>query len=318
MIIAYKKSTDNKSPCLTLNQGNCYTASVLPEIHEQALIKVTALQKIGILYHPLVTATQAKAQEIQDFLKATGVGTWLCSAWEAETVREQLDKTDLILTIGGDGTILRAAQAVFPMSIPITGINMGRLGFLTELSADEALVKLPGLVSGKGWIDQRTMLDITLVKEKGEPQQFHALNDVVMARGSIARVVNITARIDDEHFTTYRADGVIMATATGSTGYALAAGGPILPPHSSDFILVPIAPHLSSAYPLILSAKTTVKLQVGTFHEATMSIDGHVNLPLNDGTGITVKQSPHQTHFLRISPKLQFYSSLEQKLRGKK
>jgi len=277
------------------------------------------VNKIGIFYHPLVEATFAKAKQLQDFLVANGVAVWLCSAWEGEKVKAELDDTDLILSVGGDGTILRSAQAVVFRKIPITGINLGNLGFMTELSADEALEQLPALLAGEGWIDERAMLETELLTAGQEPtEKFHALNDVVVARGGAARLIQVEASVDGQHLATYKADGVIVATATGSTGYSLAAGGPILYPQSEDFLLVPIAPHLSPAYALVLPAKTVVKLRVKAILEATLSIDGHVNLPLSDGTVISVKRSSNTTRFLRVHPENSFYRSLEEKLKGRR
>ncbi|MFH1650712.1 MAG: NAD(+)/NADH kinase [Chloroflexota bacterium] len=275
------------------------------------------MPQTGILYHPMVDATLAKAQEVQKFLSARGVATWRCSAWDTAEIRKHLEDTALVLTVGGDGTLLRAAQAVYPSRVPITGINMGRLGFMTELSAAEAAEKLPDLLAGKGWVDARTMLSVTLAAPPAKRQTFTALNDVVMARGAIARMVRITASMADQRFATYRADGVVVATATGSTGYALAAGGAILYPRSPDFILVPVAAHTSAAYALVLPAETVLKLRIDTVHEATLSVDGHINRPLPDGAEITVRRSRHQTRFLRIHPEDRFYRSLEEKLRGK-
>ena len=275
------------------------------------------MNKVGILYHPLVEATQIKAKELQEFLGSRGISVWLCSAWEAEKARAQLDDTGLILTVGGDGTILRAAQVVVPGMTPITGINMGKLGFMTELSADEAVEKLPSLLAGEGWIDERAMLQAELSTTGQEPRIFHALNDVVVGRGAIARVVYIEASVDGQHLTTYKADGVIVATATGSTGYSLAAGGPILYPQSRDFLLVPIMPHLSSAYTVVLPQAAVVKLRITTVHQATLSIDGHINLPLSNGDIITVKHSPNTARFLRIHPESSFYGSLQERLKGK-
>ena len=275
------------------------------------------MKKIGILYHPMIEACQTRARELQEFLDSRGVSVWLCSAWEVEKARAQLADTDLILTTGGDGTILRAAQAVVAGTIPITGINLGKLGFMTELSADEALGKLPALLAGEGWIDERAMLQAELSTTDQEPRVFHALNDVVVARGAMARVVYIEASIDGQHLTTYEADGVIAATATGSTGYSLAIGGPILYPQSKDFLLAPIAPHLSSAYSLVLPSTSIVSLRIKTVHQATLSIDGHISLPLSSGDIITVKHSLNTTKFLGIHPETSFYSSLEQRLKGK-
>lgn len=280
--------------------------------------QVTLVNKVGILYHPMVKATQIKAKELQRFLSSKSISVWLCSAWETEKARAQLNDTSLLLSIGGDGTILRAAQIVAPRTIPITGINLGKLGFMTELNVDEALEKLPSLLAGEGWLDERAMLEAELLPTGQEPRTFHALNDVVVARGAIARVVYVEASIDGQQLTTYKADGVIAATATGSTSYSLAAGGPILYPQSSDFLLVPIMPHLRFSYPIVLSSTAVVKLRITTIHQATLSIDGHINLPLSSDDIITIKHSTHKTRFLRIHAETSFYSSLEERLKGKR
>ncbi|TET17568.1 MAG: NAD(+)/NADH kinase [Dehalococcoidia bacterium] len=276
------------------------------------------MKRIGILYHPMIEAAYSLAEKLEKFLGSRGVSVWLCSAWEGEKARAQVNNTDLILSIGGDGTILRAAQAVVPRPIPITGINLGKLGFMTELSVDEAMAKLPPLLAGEGWIDERAMLEAELsVPGEESLPIFYALNDVVVARGEIARVVRIEAGIDGEALTTYKADGVIVATATGSTGYSLAAGGPILHPQAKELLMLPILPHLSSAYTLVLPSTVVVKLRVRAAHQAALSIDGHINLPLSGGATVTIKHSSNRTRFLRIHPETSFYSSLEQRLKGK-
>jgi NAD+ kinase len=276
------------------------------------------VKKIGIFYHPLVEASQAKAKQLQDFLASRGIAVWLCSAWEGETAGRYLDDTDLVLSVGGDGTILRSAQAVVPRMTPIVGINLGTLGFMTELGADEAPDRLPALLSGEGWLDERAMLQAELSAKGQEKNTYHALNDVVVARGAIARLVRVAASINGTPLVEYKADGVVLATATGSTGYALAAGGPVLYPQAKDFLLVPVVPHLSPANALVLPAETVVQLRVSTPYQATLSIDGHTNIPLPDGAVVTVKPSPHRTRFLRIHPQDTFYRSLEQKMKGKR
>ena len=279
------------------------------------------VKNIGILYHPMIEAAHTLAKELQQFLGSKGISAWVCSAWEGEKARAQVNDTDLILTVGGDGTILRAAQAAVPSRTPITGINLGKLGFMTELSADEAMEKLPALLAGEGWIDERAMLEaeLSLADQAPEPPHiFCALNDVVIARGAIARVVYLEASIDGELLTTYKSDGAIVATATGSTGYSLAAGGPILHPQAKEFLLLPILPHLSPAYTVVLPSTTVVTLRLSTAHQATLSIDGHINLPLNSGATVTVKRSANTARFLRIYPKTLFYSTLEQRLKGKR
>ncbi len=279
------------------------------------------IKKIGILYHPMVEATCIKAKELTDFLNSKGVDVWTCSAWETEKAITNLDTTDLLLTTGGDGTILRAAQVALGKQIPITGINMGNLGFLTELKANEAIDQLPALLEGKGWIDERAMLEACLIPAETNgnmPAVFHALNDIVLSRGAIVKLIQVNTSINDKPLTNYRADGVILSTATGSTGYSLAAGGPILYPQSTDFLLVPIVSHLSSDYRLVLPASSTIKLQLISTNRATLSIDGHINIPVPNGAVVTIKQSVQKTRFLRLHPQDYFFNLLEEKLRGKK
>jgi len=278
------------------------------------------VKKVGILYHPMNKAAYTLAKKLDEFLDAKSVSSWLCSAWEGEKARSQVNGTDLILSVGGDGTILRAAQVATPTSTPITGINLGKLGFMTELSVSEVMDKLPALLEGEGWIDERAMLEARL-SPAGQDESdgiFNVLNDVVVARGAVARMIYIEASIDDQPLATYKADGVIAATATGSTGYSLAAGGPILHPQSREFILLPILPHLCSAYPMVLPHTAIVELRIATAHQAILSIDGHIHLTLSSGAIITVKRSANTTRFLRIHPEASFYGSLEQRLKGKK
>jgi NAD+ kinase len=273
------------------------------------------LKKIGVLYHPKVESTRAKAGDIEAFLKTRGVSSWTCSSWDNERVESLLEGTDLVITVGGDGTILRAARIVAPMKIPITGINLGKLGFLTELTIDDAAEKLPELLNEEGWIDERVMLRAE-VAVGGKTQVYHALNDVVVARGEIARLIRIEAGVDGQTLAAYKTDGLIVATATGSTGYALAAGGPVIYPQSSDLVMVPIAPHLSMDSPLVLPGDSEIQLILDTYHGATLSVDGHVNLKLSGGDTVKLKRSDQTTRFWRVCPESYFYANLEEKLYG--
>jgi NAD+ kinase len=278
-------------------------------------------KKAGILYHPMIPATKVKAQELENFLISEGIKVWSCSAWEKEKAVAFLDSTDLILTAGGDGTILRAAQVVIETQIPIIGVNLGNLGFLTELKTNEAASLLPRLLNGQGWLDERAMLEAELIpgdSNNQTPAIFYALNDIVLARGSIARLIKVTASIDDETLANYRADGVILATATGSTGYSMAAGGPILYPQSQDFVIIPIVPHLSPSHSLVISSSSHVKLQLSTTNQSTLSVDGHINIPVGNGSVVKVKKSIRKTRFLRIHPPNNFFKTLEEKLERKK
>ena len=269
------------------------------------------MKKIGILYHPRLDKAQDLAIKIKELVSAHEVSSWQCSAWDEDKAKPQVAGTDLILSIGGDGTILHAARITAPLAVPILGINLGRLGFITELNGDEVLSNLPSLLEGNGWVEERAMLEARL-----EDKSFHALNDAVV-RSTAVHLVNIKVEIDGEMLATYRADGIIVATATGSTGYSLAVGGPILHPQSEEIILKPISCHLGLSYALVLPPQSIVDLKVASRDKATLSLDGQVDLPLSSEQNVTIKLSPYVTRFLRLHQPTYFYSSLWQKLRGR-
>jgi NAD+ kinase len=268
------------------------------------------VKRIGILYHPLREKARDLAEKLEEFLSSREVSSWRCSTWDEDEAKSQMDGTELILSIGGDGTILRATRIVTPLSVPILGINLGRLGFITEIDGNEVLSNLPDLLKGKGWIEERAMLEAQF-----EDKIFNALNDVVL-RSVAVRLVNIEAEIDGTAITTYRADGVIVATATGSTSYSLASGGPILHPQSKEIIIQPISCHLGFGHALVLPKESIVDLKVSPREKVILSIDGQIELPLSDGQNIRVKLSPHTARFLRIHEPTYFYRSLWQKLGG--
>jgi NAD+ kinase len=272
------------------------------------------MKRVGILYHPKTEKAIAFSNKLEKFLSARGVSTWQCSAWEPVQAKRHINGTDLLLSIGGDGTILRAARTIYPDSVPILGINLGKLGFMAELKAAEAMDKLPDLLSGKGWIEERALLEANL---PSQGKTVHALNDAFVGRRSLARLVTIQCKLNGATLTTYRADGVIVSTATGSTGYALAAGGPILHPQSKEMILRPVCAHFSFDKALVLPSKTKVELTVTTTHEAMLSIDGQTEIQLNSGDKVIIKLSPYTAKFLRAQSRSYFYKHLEAKLKRK-
>jgi NAD+ kinase len=270
------------------------------------------VKRIGILYHPLREKARDLSEKLEELLSSQGISAWRCSAWDEDKAKPQVAGTELILSIGGDGTILHSARIVASLSVPILGINLGRLGFITEIDGDEVLSHLPGILEGKGWIEERAMLEAQVADKS-----FHASNDVVL-RSVAVRLVNIEAEIDGTAITTYRADGVIVATATGSTSYSLASGGPILHPQSQEIVLQPISCHLGLSHALVLPSQSIVDLKVAPREKVILSIDGQIELPLSDGQNVRVKLSPHTARFLRIHEPTYFYSSLWQKLGGRR
>jgi NAD+ kinase len=269
-------------------------------------------KKIGILYQPKVPAAISLAKELAKVVEGLGASAWLCSAWEEDRAYGQVEGTRFIVCLGGDGTILRAAHIASPSGIPILGVNLGRVGFMTELSADEVLSRVPDFIEGEGWVEERIMLEAELIS--ADKPSYHALNDVVVARGERCRLIRVKTSVDGELLTTYKCDGVIVATATGSTGYSLAAGGPVLHPQAEEILIKPIAAHLSLSTALVLPSEATVELQVSTTHKATLSIDGQVEVPLRDGDIVRVKRSSYVTKLLRAQWPTSFYVTLEQKL----
>jgi len=273
------------------------------------------VKRVGILYHPKIEKAKAFSRDLEKFLKTKVVSFWTCSAWQEDEAKAQIAGSDLVCSIGGDGTILRALRAIVPNKVPVVGINLGNLGFMTELKADEALDKLPLLLGGEGWIEERAMLEAELSSQK---KVFQAVNDVFVGRRSLARLVQIETRVDGEILATHRADGVIVSTATGSTGYLLAANGPILYPESKQMVFKPICPHLSLDNAVVLPPEAKIQIRVTTTHEAMLSIDAQVEMQLTSGEEVKVKQSAHVARFLRLRPRGYFYSYLDSKLKGKK
>lgn len=282
----------------------------------------------GLLFHPRLPEAQVLAGKLALRLEASGYRTWQVSAWAEEDVKHLMPGTAAVICIGGDGTILRAARAIIPAPVPILGIRFGRLGFLAEISPEDALARVSDMLDDPGLLEERAMLKATCALTEvpsalaerhhplmnGDPS-FHALNDVVIARGAAGRPIYVEVTIDQQSCITYRTDAVVVSTATGSTGYTLSAGGPILHPHSSSFLLCPVAAHATLPNAFLLEPHSTVQLRVHSDHGAAMSIDGQVDIPLTDGDTVTVGLSPYKARFIRAHSKDAFYSSLLQRLR---
>ncbi len=241
------------------------------------------------------------------------------SRYEGEETPDPLIKgCDLALVLGGDGTILHAARLCAYTNLPIVAVNFGRVGFLTELEPAEVLEKLPHYLKQDGaiWVDKRTMLEATLDQD-GTQEKFLALNDVVMARGMWPRMVQVSIWVDDFYYNTTHADGIIVSTATGSTAYNMAVGGPLLHPQVKSIVLTPIAPHLASDRALILppDARITLQIRTGSQH-GVFSADGQMNREIRHGATIHVQKSQLVTRFLRSRPPTYFYQLINAKLKG--
>ena len=270
---------------------------------------------IGLLHHPKITESERLADQAAADLQALGANTWRASAWDEERILPQCPHSGLFITFGGDGTIVRTARITAGQDVPILGVNMGRLGFLAEVQPWELQDKLPLLLRGQYWLEDRMMLRAELRRGEGPIRSFEALNDVVVSRGRIARVVRLETYVEGQFLTTYVADGLIVATPTGSTAYALSAGGPIMDPQLFNMVLTPIAPHLTVATALVLPQKARVHVGVSTEYEATLTVDGQVDLPLEDGDIVVVEASPNVCRFARLGDRDYFYRTLLERLK---
>lgn len=224
------------------------------------------------------------------------------------------EEVDLLVALGGDGTMLRAGHLCAPYQVPILGINLGRFGFLTEVNRESWQPSLERVILGDYWIEERMMLRGAVYRQGALVGTWEVLNEFVVSRGEIVRPVRLTAEIDGRYLTTYVADGLIVATPTGSTAYALAAGGPILPPDLRNILLVPVAPHLSVDRGIVLHEGSWVRVTVRTDHQAILSTDGQVALSMEDRDHVEVCAGDHTARFIRLQDPGYFYRNLTSRM----
>jgi NAD+ kinase len=214
--------------------------------------------------------------------------------------------------------MLRAVHLVSETGIPILGVHMGRLGFLAEVRSAECESRLDQVLSGRYWLEERSMLCSRLHRDGAVSGPWEALNEVVIGRSGISSVVQLATYVDGGYFTTYVADGLIVSTATGSTAYALSAGGPILPPELRNMLLVPICPHLSLERTIVLDEGATVMVRVESAGAGGVIVDGvqKANLQVNDEIAVTI--SPHVIRFIRLYDRREVYETLMERLQRRK
>jgi NAD+ kinase len=269
------------------------------------------IQSAAILAHPQLPGAQKNAVEIAAFLQTLGLFSAHGLLYDtALRKRIKEGEFDLLIALGGDGTVLRAGHLCAPLNVPILAINLGRFGFLTEIKQDEWRELLPRLRSGEYWLERRMMLHAEQWRAGEMLGNWDVLNEIVVSRGHIVRPVHLIASVDQRYLATYVADGLIASTATGSTAYALAAGGPILPPELRNILLVAVAPHLSIDRAIILAEGSSVSIVVHTDHQAVLSPDGQVPIGLADGDRVEAYASDHTIQFLRFQDPGYFYRNL--------
>lgn len=267
--------------------------------------------------HPQVAEAADEARRIAEFLQQRGA-TAVAGLLYDEALRRRLaeGEFDLLIALGGDGTMLRAGHLCAPLGVPILGINMGRFGFLTEVNRNEWRRLLPRLfTAGQAapdgcWLERRMMLRAEVWHLNELLSTWDVLNEVVISRGHNVRPIHLVTHVDERYLTTYVADALIAATATGSTAYALAAGGPILPPELRNILLVAVAPHLSLDRAVVLSEGSAVTITVHTTHQAVFSADGQTPIDLEDGDRIQAYAGEHTVQFVRFQDPGYFYRNL--------
>src|SRR6266498_2372136 len=260
--------------------------------------------------YPKMPQAFAEAEAMAAYLKEKGIEAPHGSLYD-EDLRKRVRRGefDLLIMAGGDGSVLRAGNLCAASRVPILGVNLGKLGFLIQVERDDWREYFDKLLTGEAWIEERMMLHAEHIRAGEMVGNWDALNEVVVGRGHLLRPVRLSAAVDGRHLTSYVADGLIAATATGSTAYALAAGGPILPPELRNILLVPIAPHLSVDRAVVLAEGSTVRMEVNG-ENAVLSIDGQSPMALMPDDHVDVHAAEVIAQFVRFGDPGYFYRNL--------
>ena len=273
--------------------------------------RTQSFSSIAVVSHPQLQEAAKVGQEIVAYITERGFQAVQALLFDAE-FRQQVEAGvfDLLVALGGDGTMLRAGHLGGLKQVPILGINLGRFGFLMELRHDQWREAMDRLLTGDFWVESRMMLRAEQWRGGERLGSWEVLNEAVVSRGMIVRPVHLETSVDGRFLTTYVADGLIASTPTGSTAYALAVGGPILPPELRTILLVPVAPHLSIDRAIVLSEGSSVSITVHTTHQAVLSADGQPPIQLEDGDCVKARASDHSVQFVRFQDPGYFYRNL--------
>ncbi len=228
---------------------------------------------------------------------------------------EIMQRADLVIVLGGDGTLLSVARRANTRVVPILGVNLGSLGFLTSTTTNELFSTLEQILHGEYEVEQRSLLEVTLVRHSERAEPFQVLNDAVINKGALARIIDLEAWVDDHYLCTYKADGLIVATPTGSTAYSLAAGGPIIAPAVGVVVLSPICPHMLTNRPIILPDTANIRVVLRTAEEdVILTLDGQEGHPLKQGDTVSIKRSESTVALIKPQNRT-FFEVLRSKLR---
>lgn len=278
------------------------------------------MNTVGIITKPQFPDIKPVVEDLLAWLKKHGKRAVLGPAAAAlvgqnrQLDSDELSQSDVIVVLGGDGTMLSAARQIEPFGIPILGVNMGGLGFLTETTVDQLYASLEKVFSRQFHLDTRIRLKGTIARNTEQIARASALNDVVVSKGTVGRMIKTRIWIDKKFVTNLRGDGVILASPTGSTAYAMSAGGPILDPALEAWIVVPINPHTLTHRPLLVPSSASLEIHLVSSEGASLSFDGQVGFEMNAGDTITINASSHRTRLIRF-PDRTYYDVLRTKLK---
>ena len=277
---------------------------------------MTSVGRLGFAFNPTNDAAVRLGERALAWCATRQVDGWAEPASDLDALQRELPTTSALVVLGGDGTFLRAARAVAELDVPLLGVNLGKVGFLSKVEADGFEPVLEEIVAGAFTIDERMALRGAVLPAggaKGSHEVF-ALNDIVVARGSLARVVRLDVSIGPSHLATFIADGLIVASPTGSTGYSFSAGGPILDPVSRNLVVTPIAGYLSAIRSVVVSPLQVVRTRVVDAHEALLSIDGSEDIPLKVGDVVEVAARDRPIRFVEPRSAMPFWDLLRHKV----
>jgi NAD+ kinase len=281
------------------------------------------VKRVGIVAKPDAAGADGLVRGLVRWLESRGLRAVLdkeTAALVADLGVPQASRADLpaqvdgLVVLGGDGTLLSVARAVGDLGIPILGVNLGGLGFLTATTLDEMTPALQAFLDGQLLVEERMMLAASVRRGGQGAGRFLALNDVVIMKAAMSRIIDLGVSVDGQPATAYRADGLIIATPTGSTAYSLSAGGPILFPTMDAFVLTPICSHTLTARPVVLPGPSRIEVTLRTNQEVMLTVDGQVGFALRDDDTIEVQRAPSRIRLVRF-PHKHFFSVLRTKLK---
>lgn len=261
----------------------------------------TRIAKIVVAYSPANQAAQDMSTHIQTWLEAEGRDVCLLAANKGDLQCTcAWDGVDLILTLGGDGTLLGMARAVHDLEIPILGLNLGKVGFLTELSPVDWRESLTAILGGEYAMSSRLVISCSVLRQGQEYYRGCAINDLVISCGSLARMIRLDMWYGRDHLGSVRADGIIVATPTGSSGYSISAGGPLIYPELDVFALTPICPFLHAFRPMVLPFENELRIHIqDAVSEVYLTQDGQTGVSLSPGDTVLVSKAPKRLHLVR-------------------